>query len=181
MRSLMFCFALLVLACGVALAGEMLFYRLAYPIDGDFPSQLFAGLSSAVEDVNGDGTPDIVLGAIAAPVHVPSSVFLLGVHARHADFLVRVDDPGGNNLLGYSVAGLGDEDADGVPGLARGAHFGEYVLWLSGADRAVGGHYTSHPAVIHRETGGNDSHYFGTQVEGLGRRPHDLFLEDKSQ
>ncbi|MCK4623970.1 MAG: FG-GAP repeat protein [Phycisphaerae bacterium] len=154
---------------GAVAVGQVPQYYLAYRLDGESSGDCFGWSASRVADVTGDGQSDLVIGAPGwGGGSCSSHVYLIGQTMAGGTTLARIDDGGGNNKLGYSVCGLSDVTGDGVPDYAAGAMFGEYVLWCNGADRTIGGDYASHPALIHQETGGGDTHYFGRAVEALG-------------
>ncbi len=117
-------------------------------LDGIAPSDRF-GWSIAAGDVNGDGVPDVIVGAYQ---HDPSALQDAGMVRVHSgqDWSVLHDVFGGaaSEKLGDHVAGPGDVNGDGyddfmggAPGFTRlaptvGLNIGHVMLW-SGYDGRV--------------------------------------------
>ena len=89
------------------------------------PYAYFAATSTALGDVDGDGTPDIAVGAMnenggRGRVYV--------FEGRKGLLLYSIDGPTDNSLagtrFGEKVTGVGDVDGDGVTDLAVGAEYG---------------------------------------------------------
>ena len=120
-------------------------------IDGVTSSERFGDAVASVGDVDGDGVPDVLVGAPGGTGIAAGSVQLYsgadGTLIRRHDAETPIEN------LGDSVAGLGDVDGDGVGDYAVGApRFGAgtgvtpsgYVKVFSGASGALlarmGGH-----------------------------------------
>ncbi|MFP2926684.1 FG-GAP-like repeat-containing protein [Pyxidicoccus sp. 3LG] len=105
------------------------------------PASLFGDTVGAPGDLDGDGTPDVLVGASftsAAAFRVGRVYALSG---RDGSVLWTREGAGERNLLGSSVNGLGDVSGDGVPDVIAGARnagpsSGGLVYVLSGVDGA---------------------------------------------
>ena len=116
---------------------------------------------SGIGDVNGDGVPDVLVGA---PNLITFNPGLVGVFSGATGELLRsfqgVDEPDG---FGAAVAGLDDLDGDGVGELLVGAPLGfgvGYARVFSGADGELLYHLT--PSDLSEDAG------FGWSVTGFG-------------
>ncbi|HEX4824204.1 MAG TPA: FG-GAP-like repeat-containing protein [Candidatus Polarisedimenticolaceae bacterium] len=108
-----------------------------------------AGFGSAVAtagDVNGDGYDDVIVGApnYAATLTDEGAIFVYRGSAGGLSTSVSFQANGGEAgaLLGYSVAGVGDENGDGYADFAAGAPHadgngftdcGKIELWVGGS------------------------------------------------
>jgi Ca2+-binding RTX toxin-like protein len=120
--------------------------ELLYQVENSAPEN-FADFGFAVaglDDVNGDGIPDLLVGAPGRETDdAPEGKVVIASGADGRELLV-LRNPGRQALarFGRSVAGIGDANDDGVPDLVVGAPFqdasgnrdqGRAVLFLSGA------------------------------------------------
>ena len=134
--------------------------RPLFEINGRRP---YTGLGSAVAsggDVNGDGSPDLVIGAFSAFVEQAS--LLAGrawIYSADHSLLFEVDGAEQAGCFGISVAGIGDADGDGFGDVAVGA-FNEDVAGLVDIGKAY---------VYSGQTGSLMSELLGTQfMESFG-------------
>ena len=93
------------------------------PLGGEnFAADKFGSTIAAVGDVNGDGIPDFVVSAIAAPIPYVRLFHGDRFTGYDAGFDSRSSNPWApNSGYGYSVAGIGDINHDGVPDFVIGA------------------------------------------------------------
>lgn len=113
---------LLAAAVSFALADGLAAQQILRSIAGDQPGANFGRTLAVVSDIDGDGTPDLVIGEpmrdSGSNQDVGSAVLL-----RTGAWVVRARTVGSQILgrLGSSVAGLGDVDGDQIPDWACGS------------------------------------------------------------
>ena len=115
-----------------ALAGKVYVYSgadgaLLYDKTGDAASDTFGISVSGVGDVNGDGVPDIILGAPAANIPGSLQVGKVYVYSGADGVLLyeKTGDDGAFGGFGRSVSGVGDVNGDGKA---------DFIVGTSGAD-----------------------------------------------
>ena len=118
--------------------------QILYSVHGDQPGEFFGFMANAIGDINGDGKSEFIIGAFQSSAGGPLAgrayVFSGSDGAR---LNVLTGNP--HNRLGFSVAGVGDINKDGVPDYAAGApgrFFGPppqngRVVVVSGADHSI--------------------------------------------
>jgi hypothetical protein len=110
-------------------------------VTGDSTQDLFARAVAAAGDVDLDGWPDLLIGAPGDDDNGPQCGSVRVVSGRDGSVLLDVDGAAAGDVLGVSVAGLGDVDGDGVSDFAAGASqlptAGGYVRVVSGAGGAT--------------------------------------------
>lgn len=83
--------------------------------DTTVTTENFGGSLSSVGDVNGDGKPEIIIGArYSDPNGIDAAGTALVYSSGDSSFLYRIDGTDYEGLLGSSVNGGGDVDGDGV-------------------------------------------------------------------
>ncbi|HEU5394416.1 MAG TPA: integrin alpha, partial [Candidatus Methylomirabilis sp.] len=138
-----------------------------YALNGMAPVEAFGRSIAPAEDADGDGIPDLLVGApIASPAGVPVAGTGRLFSGATGSLLLAFD---GTDVLGqltYSIASLGDVTGDGIPDILAGAPFADTsgltdtgrVRIISGADGA---------AVLDLE-GSAFSENFGRSVARIG-------------
>ncbi len=119
------CFIGLVTGYWLASANAQTTYTpliLEHPTPQAFAS--FGWAVAGVGDVDGDGTPDLLVGAPFQPVGDNTNqgqAFVLSGATGNLLFTLNTPDEAENTLFGAAVAGVGDVDGDGTPDLLVGA------------------------------------------------------------
>ena len=112
-------------------------------IEGDPETGTRGGAVAGTDDINGDGVPDIIVGAAAAsPPGLAGVGSVLVYSGATGSSLLRLNGVDAGEAFGELVASAGDVNADGVPdilvGLPKSSRTGLFtagsVLVFSGAD-----------------------------------------------
>jgi hypothetical protein len=157
---------------GIASAGQVKIFSGATggrirSLEGAVALGLLGFSAGSAGDLNGDGRADQVVGAAgASPGGVGGAGQVLVFSGADGSVLLALDGTDAGGALGFSVAGTGDVDGDGIADVAAGAPQTS-VPGLNGAGRArvfsgAGG------AVLHTFTGGSASAFLGFSVAGMG-------------
>jgi hypothetical protein len=149
MRSIL---PIVALAAGVALAATSHAsaqflepdVHVLYTLHSDSPGDNYGFMASAIGDLNGDGAPDFIIGAPRNPQGGAFSGRAYVYSGRNGT-LLHVVQGNTQDRMGFSVAGVGDVNKDGVPDYVVGApgRFNQTpvkngrVLVISGADHSV--------------------------------------------
>ncbi|HEX9792896.1 MAG TPA: VCBS repeat-containing protein [Planctomycetota bacterium] len=121
---------------------------------------------AASGDVNGDGYPDFVVGAVQGFVTDGSAAgYARLVSGRGGEILHEWRGVARHEEFGYAVAGVGDLDGDGFPDVAVGSRYDDAAGKGVGAVRVYSGQTG---ALLLETTGESALGEFGSSVAGLG-------------
>ncbi|KAA3606133.1 MAG: hypothetical protein DWQ01_18240 [Planctomycetota bacterium] len=122
-----FTLGLLVFAAPLAIAqrigGE---WELALKIQGQYEDSFFGHSIAGPGDLNGDGYPDLVVGA---PYQNSEAGMVYAYSGRNGQLLWQWSDGGYVNMAGTAVSGAGDVNGDGFPDVAVGIYKDDRV-WV---------------------------------------------------
>lgn len=133
-------------------------------VDGLSAGERLGMAVSAAGDINGDGVPDLIVGAPYANVAGPASGRVLVVAGATGSVIHALGGAAAGDLLGCSVAGVGDVTGDGVPDLLIGARGDDVGGANAGAAFLVSGATGSVVWVVRGQAGDN----LGAAALGLG-------------
>ena len=142
---------------------------------GDDRGDFFGNSVSGVEDVNGDGTPDLIIGATGDGNNgfgSGSATVLSGsdgsvLYTFNGD---RGPGVGPGDFFGHSVSDAGDVNGDGTPDLIVGTPFDDDNGIHTGSARVLSG---SDGSVLHIFNGNDPANGLGVSVSGAGDINHD--------
>ncbi|MBI1850442.1 MAG: FG-GAP repeat protein [Planctomycetes bacterium] len=120
---------------------------------------------SGAGDVNGDGIPDVVIGAPYAGVGENHVRVYSGVDCSLLWTLTDASGPGTGGAMGWSVASIGDVDGDGASDLVVGAPSASVVHAYDGSAIVVSGRTGQ---ILFSFHGDRDNDRFGASVAGAG-------------
>lgn len=126
-------------------------------------SHFFGWAVARLNDLNSDGVADILIGATQDDILSPGVGYAQVRSGSNGQLLFTVNGTSVGDRFGYSVTGLGDWNADGIPDFAVGADqpLGNgvgYVRVYSGANGLQ----------LHNFNGAGDQARLGTAIAGLG-------------
>ena len=98
--------------------------RVLYNFEGDGPSDFFSSSISGAGDVNGDGTPDLIVGASGDNNNGPNSGSTRVFSGIDGSVLYNFDGDSERDRFGSSVSDVGDVNGDGIDDFIVGAFAG---------------------------------------------------------
>lgn len=120
---------------------------------------------SGCGDIDGDGVPDVAVGAIQDGVPAVGPGYVR-IHSGSDGSLIRqIDGNVTGDVFGTSIDNAGDCNGDGIPDLIVGAPFAHVNGQWKGYAQL---HSGSDGSVLHTFVGDNDDDFFGIRVCGIG-------------
>jgi M6 family metalloprotease-like protein len=152
--------------CGSAIVYNGADAGIIYWYNGGASYDQFGYAVAGAGDVDGDGTPDFIIGAPFSSVGGPAGGGAVYVFSGRTGSRIRLI--GGdqvNQYLGYSVAGVGNVTGDGKAEFIAGAPYGDaYGL----VDCGLAIVYTASGGLYDWHYGEANGAHFGTSVAGVG-------------
>ena len=148
-----------------ALAPATYSQSVLYTFDGDSPDDRFGVSVSGAGDVNGDGIPDLIVGADQSVFGTVSAGYARVFSGGDGSVLYTFDGDSKQDLFGWSVSGAGDVNGDGFDDVIVGAPGDDNNGIGSGSARVFSGLDGS---VLYTFNGNTADDRFGTSVSGAG-------------
>ncbi|HKQ98642.1 MAG TPA: integrin alpha [Candidatus Polarisedimenticolia bacterium] len=136
--------------------------QVLYTLQAEAPGDFFGYMASAIGDLNGDGVSEFIIGAWRNAAAGP----LAGrayVYSGRDGTLLNVVTGNANNRVGFSVAGVGDVNRDGIPDYAVGGP-GRFAVPQNGRAIVLSG--SDHSTIY--DLAGTSQSLFGWDVNGAG-------------
>ena len=133
-----------------------------FTFDGDSAGDEFGSSVSGAGDVNGDGRPDLIVGARRVLNSRGSARVLSGLDGTT---LYTFDGDSADDFFGVSVSGAGDVNGDGLADLIVGAQFDDNNGSASGSARVLSG---LDGTTLYTFDGDSAFDFFGVSVSGAG-------------
>ena len=136
-----------------------------YDFAGDDGGFSFGSSVSDAGDVNGDGTPDLIIGASFDRNNSRGFGGARVLSGSDGSILYTLDGDDSTDRFGFSVSGAGDVNGDGRDDLIVGAIEDNNNGFASGAVHVFSG---SDGSALYSFDGDSSFDYFGTSVSGAG-------------
>ena len=136
-----------------------------YNFDGDSPFERFGTSVSGAGDVNGDGFPDLIVGAFNDDNNGSTSGSARVLSGSDGSVLYNFDGRSVNGRFGSSVSGAGDVNGDGFTDLIIGAPFEHDNGSTFGSARVLSG---SDGSILYAFNGDSAADQFGNSVSCAG-------------
>ena len=136
-----------------------------FTFDGDTNVDRFGRSVSGAGDVNGDGIPDLIVGAHLDDNNGSASGSARVLSGSDGSVLYTFNGDSASDEFGRSVSGAGDVNGDGFADLIVGARFDDNNGPASGSARVFSGVDGS---VLYTFDGDSTGDWFGESVSGAG-------------
>lgn len=136
-----------------------------YEFVGSSTNPHFGSVSAGGGDVNGDGVPDIILGAPLADEGAVDSGAVYVYSGCDGGLLYLFAGSSSGSFFGSAVANAGDVNADGYADVLTGNRLAGGGGYEKGLARVYSGFDGS---ILYELRGSGDGHHFGQSVDGLG-------------
>jgi len=136
-----------------------------YRFDGDDYSDSFGSAVSAVGDVNGDGYPDVVVGAVFMDTEASDTGGAKVFSGFDGSVLYEFYGDSSNDRFGHSVDGVGDLNGDGYADIVIGAYLDDRLYNESGTVYIFSG---VNGQELYSFSGDFTQDYFGFSVGSAG-------------
>ena len=157
-----------------ALAPAAYAQSVLYTFDGDSFFDVFGNAVSGAGDVNGDGVPDLIVGAIRDDNMGPQSGSARVFSGKDGSILYTFDGDSPFDFFGFSVSGAGDMNGDGFDDLIVGAPYAD----INGPDSGYARVYSGvNGSVLYTFNGNSRSDRLGYSVSGAGDVNGDGFAD----
>ncbi len=136
-----------------------------YTFNGSITNAFFGGAVDGAGDVNGDGYPDLIVGASSAWVNGADSGRARVFSGFDGSTLYTFNGASAYDGLGVSVGGLGDVNADGHDDVAVGIFKGDGVITDCGVVRVYSG---VNGSILYEVYGSAAGNHFARSLAGGG-------------
>jgi hypothetical protein len=123
----------------LAFASPLLAQTNIWTAPGTLPGDRFGLCISAAGDLDGDGVPDLLVGAPDDDLGGNGAGAMIALSGANGSVLWRVNGGASGDSLGFQVAGVGDLDGDGVGDAVGGARYSDVAGPNYGAAIVVSG------------------------------------------